>query len=389
MTLVLPDASPLVVGTSAASRRLDAELTSAARSTAKVLLTGESGAGKEIAGRAIHERSARRHMPLVTINCAGVPDTLLESELFGHVKGSFTGAYRDKPGLLESAHGGTVFLDEIGEMSLRMQGVLLRFLETGEVARVGDEREPVRVNVRVICATNRNLPERIASGDFREDLYYRLNVVHVHVPALRDRREDLPDLIDRFLGEFATRHGLPTPRLSEATLSRLLDYHWPGNVRELRNVIERLVVRAHGGAVEPADLPTGVRVSAVPASEEAQAAVTPLEALADAVARDIYRHVSLGQETFWQAVHDPFLARDLTRDTLRRVVTLGLEQTGGRYSGLADLFRMKKEEVKRLMSFLRKHQCLVSLPTSTPVPVAATASKDASASASHRPAEVA
>jgi transcriptional regulator with PAS, ATPase and Fis domain len=370
MTLAAPDASPLVVGTSTASRQLDAELTAAARSSAKVLLTGESGAGKEIAARVIHERSPRRHMPLVTINCAGVPDTLLESELFGHVKGSFTGAYRDKPGLFETANGGTVFLDEIGEMSLRMQGVMLRFLETGEVARVGDEREPLRVNVRVICATNRHLPERITAGEFREDLYYRLNVVHVHVPALRDRREDLPALIEQFISEFAHRHHLPALRLEDETLARLFDYEWPGNVRELRNVIERLVVRGHGGSVKTADLPLALRVSAAPA-EPKNGNETPLEAYSDALARDLYRKVTLGPETFWQVVHDPFMLRDVTRDVLRRVITLGLEQTGGHYSGLGDLFRLRKDEVKKLMNFLRKHQCLVSLPT-TPSPAEAT-----------------
>jgi transcriptional regulator with PAS, ATPase and Fis domain len=365
MALQSPDSSPLVVGTSAASRLLDADITAAARSLAKVLLTGESGAGKEIAARLIHERSPRRHMPLVTINCAGVPETLLESELFGHVKGSFTGAYRDKPGLLETANGGTVFLDEIGEMSLRMQALLLRFLETGEIARVGDEREALRVNVRVICATNRNLPECVASGDFREDLYYRLNVVHVVVPALRERREDVPVLMDQFMREFATRHRLPMPTLADETRARLLSYSWPGNVRELRNVIERLVVRGHGGLVQVADLPVDVRVAAGEPSG-ADLSLSPAEALADAVARDLYRRITLGQDSFWAVVHDAFVARDITRDVLRRVVSLGLAQTGGQYSGLAGLFRLRKEEVKKLMNFLRKHQCLVSPPTSAP-----------------------
>ena len=205
------DKSPLLVGSSNVIRGLDAEITAAARSTAKVLITGESGAGKEITARLVHERSPRRHMPLVTINCAGVPDSLLESELFGHVRGSFTGAYRDKPGLLETANGGTVFMDEVGEMSLRMQALLLRFLETGEIQRVGESREPVRVNVRVICATNRELHARVASGEFREDLYYRLNVVYLRVPSLRERADDLPELIDHFTQEFAERHRLPQP----------------------------------------------------------------------------------------------------------------------------------------------------------------------------------
>ena len=185
-----------LIGQSPAITELREELEYAARSDAKILITGESGVGKEVLARLIHRHSNRAHAPLVTINCAGLPDSLLESELFGHVRGSFTGAYRDKPGLLETANNGTIFMDEVGEMSLRMQALLLRFLESGEIQRVGAERAQARVNVRVIAATNRNLIERIASKDFREDLYYRLNVIHLTVPALRDRRDDIPDLFE-------------------------------------------------------------------------------------------------------------------------------------------------------------------------------------------------
>ncbi|RPJ56599.1 MAG: sigma-54 factor interaction domain-containing protein, partial [Acidobacteria bacterium] len=180
-----------LIGTSPAMRDLREEITYAARSDAKILITGESGVGKEILARQIHRQSNRARAQLVTINCAGLPDSLLESELFGHVRGSFTGAYRDKAGLLELANSGTIFMDEVGEMSLRMQALLLRFLESGEIQRVGAERAQARVNVRVIAATNRNLTERIASKDFREDLYYRLNVIHLTVPPLRERREDV------------------------------------------------------------------------------------------------------------------------------------------------------------------------------------------------------
>ncbi len=361
--------SPSLIGTSPAIQALDADITAAARSLAKVLITGESGAGKEITARLIHERSPRRHMPLVTINCAGVPDTLLESELFGHMRGSFTGAYRDKPGLLESANGGTVFLDEIGEMSLRMQALLLRFLETGEIQRIGDEREGVRVNVRVICATNRLLPARISRGEFREDLYYRLNVVHLRVPSLRERPDDVPLLLEHFVTEFVDRHRLPRPAIADEARARLLRYDWPGNVRELRNVVERLVVRAHGGQVRFADLPAEVRDWALAteplasSSQDAMTAATPIEALVDAVARDLYARLCAGQVDFWTAVYEPFMARDLTRDVLRRLLLIALQQGGGQYSALGTQFHMKREEVKRLMNFLRKHQCLVSIST--------------------------
>src|SRR5687767_2685791 len=184
---------------------LQQEVERVGRSDAKVLITGESGVGKEIVARAIHSRGPRAAAVFAPVNCAGLPETLLESELFGHVRGSFTGAYRDKPGKLETAHMGTIFLDEVGEMTLRMQGLLLRFLETGELQKVGAERTGAAVNVRVIAATNRNLRHLIEQGQFREDLFYRLNVIHLRVPTLRDRREDVPELIGHFLDRFSQK----------------------------------------------------------------------------------------------------------------------------------------------------------------------------------------
>src|SRR5687767_10219822 len=197
-----------LIGTSGAIVDLVQEIDRIAASDAKVLVTGESGVGKELVASAIHRRSGRASRQLVTVNCAGLPETLLESELFGHVKGSFTGAYRDKIGKLELADGGTIFLDEIGEMTLRMQGMLLRFMETGELQKVGSDRVTTRVNVRVIAATNKRLREMIIKGSFREDLYYRLNVIHLTVPALRERREDIPPLVEHFLQQF-NRNGHP------------------------------------------------------------------------------------------------------------------------------------------------------------------------------------
>src|SRR5688572_6554760 len=190
------DLSPKLVGQSQPLSEIKEEIARVSRSDAKVLITGESGAGKELVAEALHQSSARASGPFVPVNCAGIPETLLESELFGHVRGSFTGAYRDKPGKLEMADGGSIFLDEIGEMTLRMQGLLLRFLETGEIQKVGAERVGKATNVRVIAATNRNLRELIAQGQFREDLFYRLNVIHLIVPPLRERREDIPALIE-------------------------------------------------------------------------------------------------------------------------------------------------------------------------------------------------
>jgi transcriptional regulator with GAF, ATPase, and Fis domain len=193
-----------LIGSSPSINELRTEIGRVARSDAKVLITGESGVGKEIVARAIGAASLRATAAFVPVNCAGIPETLLESELFGHVKGSFTGAFRDRPGKLQMASNGTIFLDEIGEMTLRMQGLLLRFLETGEIQRVGAERVAIAPNVRVIAATNKKLRELVTEGVFREDLFYRINVIHLVVPPLREHREDIPALVDHFMKGFVT-----------------------------------------------------------------------------------------------------------------------------------------------------------------------------------------
>ena len=244
----------LLIGSSATLRGLEEEIDCAARSDAKVLITGESGVGKEVVARMIHQRSRRGRLPLVTINCAGVPDGLLETELFGHVRGSFTDAHRDRLGWLEQAHSGTVFLDEIGEMSLRMQALLLRFLENGEIQRVGSDRRHSVVDVRVIAATNRDLLGRVADKVFREDLYYRLNVIHLPIPSLRERKADISTLFACFVRSYSATHRIEEPKVAEGVIARLTAYGWPGNVRELKNVAERLVIRSRG-VIGVADLP--------------------------------------------------------------------------------------------------------------------------------------
>ncbi len=338
-----------LIGVSSALRRLQEDLEFAARSDAKVLITGESGVGKEVVARLIHQRSARRNASLVTINCAGLPDTLLESELFGHVRGSFTGAYRDRPGLLEMGNGGTVFMDEVGEMSLRMQALLLRFLESGEVQRVGADRLQSRVDVRVMAATNRNLIDRIAVKEFREDLYYRLNVIHLLIPPLRERRDDIQVLLPYFLRVYSQRHGVPTPDLSPDALRLLTAYDWPGNVRELKNVIERLVVRARATVVAPEDLPS--EVTGRPRGEREKASVRA------SVAESMYERMVRAGESFWAVVYPPFIARDLTRDDVRLIIRKGLEHARGNYKLLVALFNMPPTDYKRFLNFLRKHDC--------------------------------
>ena len=210
-----------LVGTSRAIREIEQEIENSARTDAKVLLTGESGVGKEVVAHLIHQGSRRRLSPFVPINCAGVPDSLLESELFGHMRGSFTDAHKDKKGWLFQAHGGTVFLDEVGEMSVRMQAVLLRFLETGEIQRVGAENTSSTANVRVISATNRSLLTRVADKNFRDDLYYRLNVIHISIPPLRERKEDVPALLNYFVRAASELHRVPMPCLLDDTVARL------------------------------------------------------------------------------------------------------------------------------------------------------------------------
>src|SRR5437867_2887182 len=230
-----------------------------ATTDASVFITGESGSGKEMIAQFIHRQSRRASRPLVAVNCAALPETLLESEMFGHVKGAFTGAVRDKPGLLEAANGGTMFLDELIEMSKPIQAKLLRVIQDGVVRRVGSEGTDAVVNVRFIAATNRHQEDAVRAGSLREDLYYRLRVVPIHVPALRERPDDIPLLANHFLAHYWQRHrgnDAPLPKLSKAAVWALCAHSWPGNVRELQNVVEHAVVLLEPGAdVQPEDIP--------------------------------------------------------------------------------------------------------------------------------------
>jgi transcriptional regulator with PAS, ATPase and Fis domain len=223
-----------------------------------VLISGESGTGKELIAKAIHFSSPRANRPYIAVNCGAIPENLQETELFGHVKGSFTGAVTDKRGLLQEAHNGTLFLDEVGETSLAAQVKLLRFLQEGEIRRVGDIK-PVHVDVRIIAATNRDLQERIKEGRFREDLFYRLNVIPINLPPLRARREDIPLLVTHFAEKYSRRMGKKLGSFPQDTVALLLRYDWPGNVRELENVIERAVALTQAESIQPEDLPLHVQ----------------------------------------------------------------------------------------------------------------------------------
>jgi len=313
-----------IVGRSAQMQEVFKKVAAVAASEASVLLLGESGTGKELLARAVHYNSGRAQGPFEAINCASIPETLLESELFGHEKGAFTGAVRQKPGKFEVAHGGTVFLDEIGEISPAAQVKLLRFLEERRFERVGGT-EPVAVDVRIVSATNQNLEERIREGRFREDLFFRLNVVRIDVPPLRDRRDDIPLLTAHFL-DLARGAGVT----SEA-LELLKNHSWPGNVRELRNAIERGAVLARGTPIRPEHLPETVTSPRPLGESDVEARVRELveKLITQGAPGDLYRHV----EARWE------------KALLRRV----LEQTGNNQVKAAELLGINRMTLRKKM----------------------------------------
>jgi transcriptional regulator with PAS, ATPase and Fis domain len=364
-----------LIGTSPAIRDLRLEVERVARADAKVLITGESGAGKEVVARAIHAASPRAKVTFAPVNCGGIPETLLESELFGHVRGSFTGAYRDKPGKLEMADHGTIFLDEIGEMTLRMQGLLLRFLETSEIQKVGADRVAKATDVRVMCATNRDLPDLIAKGLFREDLFYRINVIHIAVPALRERREDIAPLVDHFITLMTSASRLADPEaggngngnssgngngrshghspvraISPEALAVLTEYDWPGNVRQVENVIERLVVTGRNEVIQVDDLSPEIRA-------RGDYNLRPRRERRRTVADDLFKKLIEDRESFWSAVYPLYMKREITRSNVRDVIHKGLQEARGNYKIVLRLFNMESTDYKRFLNFLRKNDC--------------------------------
>ena len=338
---------PTVIGSSPALTRVLAVTGRIAAGHAKVLITGESGVGKDVIARLIHCQSPRSAQRFVALNCASFSETLLESELFGHVKGSFTGAYRDKIGKLQQAHRGTIFLDEIAEMSLRMQALLLRFLENGEIQPVGSDAPPIRADVRVVSATNRDLQDMVAKGEFREDLLYRIKVAHVEVPPLRQRKEDVAALIEHVLA----KTGRPFT-ISDEAMALLVQYRWPGNVRELQNVIEQMTSIATAEEIGIDDLPPGI---AVPPGSNLYPRRERRRRLCD----ELYDALVSGGQHFWDDVHTLFTNRDLTRADLRQLIRRGLAATGGNYRAVVQLFGMEPQDYKKLLNFLAAHDCVV------------------------------
>ena len=353
---------PLLLGRSHQIDELRRHISLAARTSAKVLVRGETGSGKDVVARLIHTQSARAARPFVAVNCSGIPESLLESELFGHVQGRFTGAHRDRLGLVRQADGGTLFLDEVGEMSARMQAVLLRFTETGHVQPLGLDAAVPPANVRIVAATNRDLRAMIADGAFREDLYYRLNVLTIDVPPLRDRGDDVLLLLNHLVEQAAQTHGLPCPTLSPDAEQLLIAYSWPGNVRELRNVTERLVAHCSSGTVTPDNLPPDIReslrVDAPGTTRFVRQPVTP--PLVGAPGRDyvqeLWDRLQMG-ESFWDVVHSAFMGRELARTELAALIDRGLQASNGSYQRLVRLFNMPPEDYKRFHAFLYQQRC--------------------------------
>ena len=338
---------PQFIAESAAMKEVKTLAARASGGDAKVLITGESGVGKDVIARYIHARSHRSQRPFIAVNCAAFSETLLESELFGHVKGSFTGAHRDKIGKFQQAHKGTIFLDEVGEMSLRMQALLLRFLESGEIQSVGADGGGTRVDVRVVSATNRDLPALIASGQFREDLMYRIRVIHLLIPPLRQRREDIRPLVEHTI----KRSGRPIS-FSDEALQALERYRWPGNVRQLQNMIEQLSWMSTEDVVALDDLPGALRTPA-------GTGVLPARERRRQVADDLYHGLVTGVYPFWDHTYPLFMNRDVTRHDLRELVKRGLATTCGNYRALVKLFRMPTKDYKRFLNFLAAHDCRV------------------------------
>src|SRR5215208_906614 len=349
---------PILLGESDVIETLRADIASASRTQAKVLITGETGVGKEVVARLIHAQSARNRQPFMAVNCSGIPETLLASELFGHQRGSFTGAYRDKVGLIRQADRGTLFLDELGEMSLAMQAMLLRFSETGEIQTVGMDVPGGNADVRLITATNRDLREQIVAGEFREDLYYRLNVIHIRIPPLRERGRDVVLLFRHFLRKASEAHRLPPPELTSDAEQLVLNHPWPGNVRELRNVTERIALRDTNRPISPADLPVELRgserptaVTTGPASGQEQTG-----GHGQLIAQHLWDKLMTGGD-FWDVVQKPFRAHEITRAELAALIDRGLQDTRGSYRALVRLFNLPASDYKRFHAFLYQQNC--------------------------------
>ena len=327
-----PDAvRRLIVGNTHAMHRVYELIKKVAPTDSTVLIRGESGSGKEVVARSIHAASHRAHMPFTAVNCSAFTETLLESELFGHARGAFTGAMENRKGLFETANGGTLFLDEVAEMSLTTQVKILRVLEERRVLPVGGNTE-IPVDVRIVAATNRDIEKEIQEGNFREDLFFRLNVIPVHLPSLRERKEDIPLLSGHFLARYSAAMGRPVKRLSKEAQEDLLEYDWPGNVRELENVIQRYVALCDGETIGHVDLKTS---GGAPAP------------MAESFSIDEF-----------DASQEGFILDDVMEEIERRFLVRALEQTGGNLTQAAKLLGMSYRSIRYKVKKLKVRSLL-------------------------------
>jgi Nif-specific regulatory protein len=331
-----------LVGDSPAIRQVYAIIEKVANTPSTVLIMGESGTGKELIARALHENSSRHDGPFIKINCAAIPKTLMESELFGYEKGAFTGAVGAKPGRFELAHGGTLFLDEIGEIPVEMQVKLLRVLQESEFERVGGIKT-IKVDVRLVTATNRDLAAELATGGFREDLYYRLNVVPIHLPPLRERHEDIPLLVSHFITKFNDRLRKEITHIEPAAVERLVSYNWPGNIRELENVIERTMLFCEGSVIRVANLPSELLDGA---EERAAAAASP-------PSQPNLAAVSIPTPTQSEAVGSLKEAvKAETERVERELIQRALDETGGNVTQAARRLKISRKSLQTKMKEL-------------------------------------
>jgi two-component system nitrogen regulation response regulator NtrX len=273
-----------MIGQSRAMKEVIEQIAKVAPTPGRVLICGESGTGKELIARAIHENSLRKHGPFIKVNCAAIPEELIESELFGSEKGAYTGAHQTRDGKFSQADGGTIFLDEVGDMSLKVQAKVLRVLQEGEFEKVGGHKTE-KVDVRVLAATNKHLEDEVKAGRFREDLYFRLNVVPIVAPLLRRRKEDIPILVDSFIASFSRENGYRPKQLTPAAMAALRGYDWPGNIRELKNLIERLMIMCSADSIDVADLPANIQTPNLQASAATEPGLT-LQQIKERVERD-------------------------------------------------------------------------------------------------------
>jgi transcriptional regulator with GAF, ATPase, and Fis domain len=329
-----------MIGASKAIREVYSHVEIAAKNTATVLIEGESGTGKELVAKAIHAAGARAKEPFIAVDCGAIPEALIEAELFGAKKGSYTGALTDRAGLFEAANRGTIFLDEISNTTPALQARLLRVIQEREVRRIGETKDRP-IDVRLIVASNRNLEELVTEGRFRKDLLYRLKVLYIKVPPLRNRREDIPMIAHAYLQKLNATNKLKK-YCAPGVIDHLAAQNFPGNVRELQNAIERAYFFSKGNLIH--DIPVQDQPMTAAHRDEVQA---------------WFKDLSEGRQDFWLTVHDRYKRRDITREKVVALVDLGLRSSGGSYKALASKFHLKRNEYRRFMDFLRRNKCLL------------------------------